>query len=110
MSYESMRLLQLMLSLLLVLGAFLLGLLVGWRRWGRPRAADRSIPEVSAPLPPTGAAPRVYPVPVRPDLFAPELVHDEEIDLTDQRVLPIVWSPREDPMPKTADPPTELKW
>lgn len=92
MRYEAMRLLQFMFSLCLILGAFLGGLYVGWRRWGRPGPADHSAPdraarrdsaaEYGAELHTTGAH--------RRDLFAPETgtepsAAEEPIDL---RVAP----------------------
>jgi hypothetical protein len=66
MRYEVMRLLQLVFSLSLMFVAFMGGLFVGWRRWGRARPIDLTDTATDAPSDPADP-------PARRDLFAPEL-------------------------------------
>lgn len=77
MRYEVMQFAQFVLSLSLVLGAFLAGVYAGWRRWGREPATGHD---------PWLGEPAVGESTPRRDLFAPELaVRDEpgelELDL-----------------------------
>ena len=67
MRYEVMRLLQFVFSLALMFAAFMGGMFVGWRRWGRARPADLAdtAQERAADQPPDPGP--------RRDLFAPEL-------------------------------------
>lgn len=67
MRYEVMRLLQFVFSLALMFAAFMGGMFVGWRRWGRARPAD--LAEAAS----EGSADRVSEPATRRDLFAPEL-------------------------------------
>ena len=66
--YELIRLGQLIFSLVLMFGAFLGGLAVGWWRWGRPRSTPNR-PE------PFIALPRRH---VSHDLFTPAEMAPEE--------------------------------
>ena len=82
MRYEVMRLLQFVFSLSLMFAAFMGGMFVGWRRWGRARPADlaEAAAEPSSDQP-SEAAPRR-------DLFAPELDLTWETEGVDLRVGP----------------------
>ena len=66
MRYEVMRLLQFVFSLALMFGAFLGGMFVGWRRWGRRGPVDLTDGSESA-------SEETEDPPARRDLFAPEL-------------------------------------
>lgn len=74
MRYEAMRLLQFVFSLSLILAAFLSGVLVGWRRWGRARPVTHSA-EHEAGTPEDVVDLRS--APGRPDLFATAPDHRE---------------------------------
>lgn len=68
MRYEVIQLVQFLFSLGLVAGAFVTGLYVGWRRWGRRAAAPQADPlDLSATTPP------VWGRAGRSALFAPEV-------------------------------------
>jgi hypothetical protein len=110
MGYESMRLLQLVFSLLLVVGAFSAGLMLGWHRWARPRRSDAYVPDLTLPPSSPVARPNVYPVPVRPDLFAPELAHPTEIDLTLPATSPRVMGERLDAESSKPAEPSSESW
>lgn len=82
MRYEVMRLLQFVFSLALMFAAFMGGMFVGWRRWGRARPADLA-DSVKEP-----AGDQSDPAPRR-DLFAPELdLTWGEQDGADLRIRP----------------------
>jgi hypothetical protein len=70
--YELIRLAQLVFALLLMFGAFLGGLAVGWWRWGKTDSSTGSDQRASAPRAATGG---FRPQPPRPqvssDLFTP---------------------------------------
>jgi hypothetical protein len=66
--YQAMQLAQFLFSLSLVLCAFVGGMYVGWRRWGRVQRQvhpNDERPPVSAQQPATTTR--------RPDLFSPEV-------------------------------------
>jgi hypothetical protein len=70
--YELIRLAQLVFALVVMFGAFLGGLAVGWWRWGKPDSPTAPEQRADAPRVPTGG---FRPQPPRPqvssDLFTP---------------------------------------
>ena len=85
MRYEVMRLLQFVFSLSLIFAAFLGGMFVGWRRWGRPRPVDHSVANDEGASSDGSAAEAA---PGRRDLFAPELGATWTPEVVDLRVGP----------------------
>lgn len=87
MRYEVMRLLQFVFSLALMFAAFMGGMFVGWRRWGRPRPADLAD---TGDEPPSNRSATDWPTESAPrrDLFAPELDLAWEPEDVDLRVGP----------------------
>ncbi|HLU43155.1 MAG TPA: hypothetical protein VKZ55_12185 [Microthrixaceae bacterium] len=82
MRYEVVQLLQFVFSLSLIVLAFVAGMFVGWRRWGRTPAPQRpesltAFDESDDPRPAS---------PPRPDLFAPELSFDLDAEPIDAEV------------------------
>lgn len=70
--YELIRLAQLVFSLLVMFGAFLGGLAVGWWRWGRPEGPATTDRARSDERVATGAfRPQPAARPVSPELFTP---------------------------------------
>lgn len=84
MGYEAARFLQFLLSLGLVFAAFVAGMYVGWRRWGRPVPLDHS---TEVPVDLTDASRAGHPTTARPNLFAPELRDDVPLDVVDSDIV-----------------------